>query len=206
MGSDQHFRLGDAAARRRRTRAQVLLGAAAVVIAVAVGAGVVNNQRSDEDAAAADQMAKDDPERSDSGGNASSNGEESADEAPPDSASQAPPLSAVPAAPGEFKRVVTDEPLREIRSDNLRADLVALQQRSLPVSATADYDGVVLTAPATFRCAPADFGRVYLVGVEYERNSAVVSFREPVGATQVAEVLACGTGDVLRSTSIPAPR
>ena len=196
----------DAAARRRRTRAQVLLGAAAVVIAVAVGAGVLNNHRGDKDVATADQMAKDDPERSDSGGDAATNSEESAAEPTPgDTASEAPTLGAVP-TPHDLKRVVTDEPLREVRPDNLRADLVALQQRTLPVSAAADYDGVVLTAPAAFRCSPAQFGNGYLVGVSYAGKSAVVAFREPMGATQVADVLACGTGDVLRSTTIPAPR
>ncbi|TWG92671.1 hypothetical protein L615_000700000780 [Nocardioides sp. J9] len=94
--------------------------------------------------------------------------------------------------------------LRQVRPDRLREDLVAIQHLALPTRAAADYSNAVLTAPADFMCEPADFGAGYLVGVTYDGGSAVVAFREPMGSNQVAEVLACGTGDVLHSTILPA--
>jgi hypothetical protein len=99
---------------------------------------------------------------------------------------------------------VTDEPLREVRPDRLRDDLVALQRATLPHPATADYTRTTLTAPANFMCEDADYGSGYLVGVEYAATPALVAFREPVGTSQVADVLACGTGDVLHSTTLTA--
>lgn len=196
----------DPAARRRRTRVRVLLGAAAAVIAVAVGAGILKDR--EDDVTAADQIAEDNPARSDSGNDAAAPNE-AASEAPGATSgapSDVPSRSSLSAtAYPNLKRVVTDEPLREIHADALRADLVALQQAALP-HAAADYQAATLSAPAAFRCEPADFGAGYLVGVTYEGKPAVVAFRKPMGSTQVAEVLACGTGDTLRSTSIAAAR
>lgn len=199
----------DAAARRRRVRVRVLLGAAAAVVAVAVGAGILNNDMdgdagdaatatSDEaparDAAgAADELQEHDA-GSDSDTQAESTAGSYADSASP---SAAPEVSAL-------KRVTTDEPLRRVRPDHLREDLVALQHYSLPHPAAADYQQATLTAPADFMCEAGDFGRGYLVGALYDGKPAVVAFRDPVGSNQAAEVLACGTGDVLHSTILAA--
>lgn len=197
----------DPAARRRRMRARFMLVAAAAVVVGAVGIGVVNDGATD-DLSAADQMAEGDPARSDAGGaiedGAIEDGSASGDDGKAfdeDSAEQ--PPAAAPDLVVEPQRIVVDQPLREVRATNLREDLVALQHSTLPNPATDDYSGATLTAPASFVCEPADFGRGYLVGIEYDGKPAIAAFREPVGQTQAAEVLACGTGDVLHSTTLP---
>lgn len=199
----------DPAGRRRRTRARIVLGAAAAVAVVAVGVGIANDQGGQGDSAAtADQLSARDPARTD-------------DDAPhayaADGASPSPSsdVGAVTSQQGEAgggleksttpapRRVATDEPLRTVRIDRLQEDLMALQRITLPHAATADYTGATLTAPQDFRCAEASYGPGYLVGVRYDDQPAVVAFREPMGTTQEADVLSCGTGDVLRSTTLP---
>ncbi|HWJ09426.1 MAG TPA: hypothetical protein VNS46_08625 [Nocardioides sp.] len=193
----------DAAARRRRVRVRVLLGAAAAVVAVAAGAGIVNDTDRDGDASTA--SADDLPARDDAGALAegdtakSDASEETSGGTVQDAASAAPEVaSPLP------RRVVSDQPLREVSADRLRESLVALQHVSLPHPAEADYSVATLSAPADFMCEAADFGTGYLVGVQYDGKPAVVAFREPVGSNQAAEVLACGTGDVLHSTILAA--
>jgi hypothetical protein len=198
----------DPFARHRRVRARYLLAAAAVVVAGAVGAGIVTDRGGSDDAmTAADQMSDDDPARSDAGGDSGlaespASGDDKA--VVPSTAGQEAAPSQPSSLPVEPRRIVTDEPLREVRADSLREDLVALQHITLPHPAAAEYDGATLTAPKDFMCEPADFGLGYLVGVEYDGKPAVVAFRDTVGQTQEAEVLACGTGDVLHSTTLAA--
>lgn len=199
----------DAAARRRRVRVRMLLGAAAAVVAVAVGAGVVNDTPGDggADASTAADEAPARDEDSAAAGDDGAVGEELAEGGSTlegESASPSSPSSAPEPGAAELRRVVTDERLRDVRADRLREDLVALQHVSLPHPATADYSRATLTAPADFMCEPAEFGPGYLVGVRYDGRPAVVAFREPMGSNQAAEVLACGTGDVLHSTILPA--
>lgn len=189
----------DPAARRRRTRVRVLLGAAAAVVAVGVGAGILSDGGSGEGMTAA-EVAESGPARSDDPGSAAG---ESADE-PPASLQEKDANDATPGRGTAPRRFVTDEPLREVRPERLQADLVAIQHASLPHPATADYDHTTITAPASFMCEDADYGRGYLVGVEYDARPALVAFREPMGSSQVADVLACGTGDVLHSTTLKA--
>lgn len=197
---DHHVVPLDAAARRRRFRARALVAAAAVVIAGAVGAGLLSDQGGN-DPSAADEMAQGDPDRS-----------AALDEAPPSAvptseagggaeATSAAPTTAREMVP-DLQRLVADGPLREVRADHLSEDLVALQQLTLRDPGAADYDGTTLTAPDDFVCEPAAFGPGHLIGVEYAGKPAVVAFREPVGQTQAADVLACGTGDVLHSTTL----
>lgn len=191
----------DPAALRRRRRVRVLLGAAAAVAVVAVGVGIVSDHQSGEDLSAASEAAKDDSARGTATGEAGGT-----------ALKDAPEAAAVPSGTAadssgphvEARRVPTDEPLREVRIAHLREDLVALQHVTLPHPSSADYSGATLTAPDDFMCDPAPFGPGHLVGIEYDGKPAVVAFRAPVGSTQVAEVLACGTGDVLHSTSLAA--
>lgn len=193
----------DPFARHRRVRARFLLVAAAVVVAGAVGAGVISDRDGSGDNAmtAADQISDDDPARSDAGALAESPEDDKVGESTvgQEAAPSQPSGRAV-----EPRRIVTDEPLREVRPDRLREDLVALQHITLPHPAAADYSGATLTAPKDFMCEPADFGLGYLVGIVYDGKPAVAAFRQSVGETQAAEVLACGTGDVLHSTTLPA--
>ena len=48
-------------------------------------------------------------------------------------------------------------------------------------------------------CAPADWGPGTPVAVLYERSPAVLVFRPATGDAQVADLVQCGTGEVLRS-------
>ena len=50
---------------------------------------------------------------------------------------------------------------------------------------------------------PAAWGRGVLVAVRNDGAPAYVAFRQPMGASQVVEVLQCGTAEVLRSTTLP---
>ncbi|GAA3670360.1 hypothetical protein GCM10022237_32720 [Nocardioides ginsengisoli] len=195
----------DRAARRRRTRVRVLFGAAAAVALVAVGVGTLGN-RSSNDAAAGDASTaaeapadrSDSPEAAPEGSALKSATDDST------TSNNRVPDSVAGGYAAELRRVDTDQPLRRVRPDHLRADLVALQAAVLPDPATADYSGLTLTAPADFMCAAAAFGPGHLVGVEYDGTPAVVAFRKPMGTTQEAEVLSCGTGDVQRSTTLAA--
>lgn len=203
----------DDAARARRTRLRWLLGAAAAVVVVGIGGGLLGDG-SGNDATTASDSSDSAPQRAESAAEPPAG----ADAAPRESADSADSagggvagltkdLSAAPStAPdrqlaGALKRVDDGSPLRDVRADRLRADLVALRG-VLPTKAV-DYRGTTLLAPADFVCDPAGFGAGRLVGVRYDGAPAVVAFRAPVGSTQVAEVLACGTGDVLRSTTLP---
>ncbi|UMG94194.1 hypothetical protein [Nocardioides sp. TF02-7] len=94
----------------------------------------------------------------------------------------------------------------DLQPDGLAARLARLQAVALPESEVADYDHTTVTAPAGFRCAPADWGPGVLVAVRYDGRPALVAFREPMGRSQVVEVLQCGTGEVLRSVTIAATR
>lgn len=52
-------------------------------------------------------------------------------------------------------------------------------------------------------CAPADWGPGTPVAVLYERSPAVLVFRPATGDAQVADLVQCGTGEVLRSVTLP---
>ncbi|MEV5000447.1 hypothetical protein [Nocardioides sp. LML1-1-1.1] len=188
----------DAAARRRRLRVRVLLGAAAAVVAVALGAGYLSDDRGDDlTASTADEAPARSTEPSDGAGSVQDKAESLASAA--DS-----PAPGSPPGDAVLRRIDSDQPVRDVRPERLRTDLVALQRATLPHPAAADYTTATLTAPADFLCQPADFGTGYLVAVRYDGQPAVVAFRQPVGASQAAEVLTCGTGDVLHSLTLPA--
>lgn len=183
--------------RHRRRNAAVMLGAAAAVVAVAVGAGQLVRDPVDDGGAPSSTTAESGVER----GQADAAEPERAD-APAD-ADQGSAGAVEDNLTAERSRT-TDEPPREVRPRRLVADLTALQDTALPHPATADYGRTQVTAPTDFPCASAPWGRGVVVGVLYDGMPAMVAFREPMGESQVAEVLQCGTGDVLRSTTLPA--
>ncbi|WP_408897497.1 hypothetical protein ACJ5H2_21620 [Nocardioides sp. R1-1] len=193
----------DPAALRRRRRVRVLFGAAAAVAAIAVGVGIVSDPGSGEDAALSGLAEDGSARESAVAGSAGGDDQASVPEAAP-APSAAPPDAREDSALLTLQRVPAEGPLHEIRAAHLREDLVALQHLSLPHPSTADYAGTVLVAPPEFVCEPAAFGPGRLIGVQYDGQPAVVAFRAPVGTTQVAEVLACGTADVLQSTTLTA--
>jgi hypothetical protein len=73
----------------------------------------------------------------------------------------------------------------------------------LAAPAAADYVAVPAQAPQDFACDLTTWGRGVLVGVRYDGAPAFVRFLEPMGDSQVVEVLQCGTGEVVRSTTLP---
>lgn len=194
----------DAAARHRRVRVRVLLGAAAAVVAVAAGAGIINHDQGNDGGDAATATSDEAPARDEGGVEADELAEGAPGAVTDGRTEESSPATEAPQGTADLERVTVDGQLRQVRPDRLREDLVALQHFSLPHPATADYSRATLTAPADFMCEAADFGRGYLVGVLYDGRPAVVAFREPVGSNQAAEVLACGTGDVLHSTILAA--
>lgn len=198
----------DPAARRRRTRVRALLAAAAVVVAGGLGAGVLSDRGlGRSDLASSERLADDRVQRESPGALSADTPGAAAPEAGSHSGgltgSQDGAGSSAGAPPD---RVITQEPLRPVRPDQLRADLIAVQRASIPGPGSADYAHVTLTAPADFVCPPADYGPGYLVGIQYAGQPAIAAYREPAGDTQVAEVLACGTADLLHSTTLPVRR
>ncbi|TYL55276.1 hypothetical protein FXB39_02640 [Nocardioides sp. BGMRC 2183] len=210
----------DLAARRRRRLMRGVLGAAAAVVVIGLGLQFTDDTIGD----GVSSLADGDPDRGNDAAGAIESGDGSGDtqddttsesqldefaeadagdqsqRSGPTNEDQAPRSSLA-----EAKRRTVDEPVRVIRDAHLRDDLVALQDRGLPAPATADYSGVVVTAPPGFACAEMELGPGIYVAARYRGEPALVGFREPVGSTQVADVVRCGTGDILRSMTLPAP-
>jgi hypothetical protein len=68
---------------------------------------------------------------------------------------------------------------------------------------TVTADGANLRS--LYDCAPAAWGRGRLAPVLYDGEPAVLAFRKPMGDSQVVDLLECGTGDILRSVTLPRP-
>ena len=66
-------------------------------------------------------------------------------------------------------------------------------------------DGPELSRSEAFMCPSAAWGPGKLVGVLYDSVPSVLIYRPRAGDTQTVELLHCGSGDVLRSTVLPAP-
>lgn len=64
--------------------------------------------------------------------------------------------------------------------------------------------GPGLSFSRDFSCTPANWGAGRLIPVLYKGTPKVMALRAPVGKTQVVEVLQCGTGEVIRSLTLPA--
>lgn len=181
--------------RTRRHRLVAVLGAAAAVVVFGLAIGTFFQSGED----AANEAAPADTGAVDRGDAASADDDSAARE-------EAPEVEATPqdAMPSEEVTLSTDQPAARLYSRHLAHHLGELQHRVLPQPITADYSRATITAPANFPCASADWGRGVLVAVRYDGKPALVAFREPMGRSQVAEVLQCGTGEVLRSVTLPA--
>ncbi len=90
-----------------------------------------------------------------------------------------------------------------VGSRHLTRDLARIQGKVLAAPEDADYTPGVVYAPQDFSCRIVRSGRGILVGVLYDGDPAFVRFLEPIGDSQVVDVLQCGTGDPLRSTTLP---
>ncbi len=195
----------DLAARRRRRRAAALLGAAAAVTVFGFGFNAVVSDTGSDDAATGGEVLDEDVQRG---------VEPEVAASPTEDYGQA-DADASEADPGDVTRdedfdtvedgtILIDGPAPRIRPGRLVDDLVAVRDSVLPASASTDYDRTLVAAPEGFMCDEADWGPGILVAVRYDGDPAIAAFREPVGDTQVVEVLQCGTGDALRSVTVPA--
>ena len=179
----------DIAARRRR-RTFTLLAAAAAVVVAGVGIGqVVEPTDGDDDNGGGDSsIAVDAP-----GSNA-----DRPDEAAPERAETMDPQELE--ALGEPAHITARSFATEVRR---------LQDRPGVRSYASDgvmMDGSQLTAPsAEFSCGAAEYGAGKLIAVRYNGRPAVLVYRPPAGETQIVDLLQCGSGDTIRSTTLPLP-
>jgi hypothetical protein len=180
--------------RTRRHRVAAVLGAAAAIAVFGLAVGTFFD-RGQDDASTADSASPGAVDR----------GDIAADELEGQFDADAPTN-----ADGEDMSHRTESAVpREITGDftvrprHLVLDLAVLQEVVLPDPYAADYDLVSISEPEGFSCRTAAWGTGVLVGVQYDDAPAFVAFREPMGTSQVVEVLQCGTGDVLRSTTLP---
>lgn len=183
------------AARRRRTAASLLVAAAAVVV-VGVGVGQLVDRTSGSDDSAAD------------GGAVSREAEDGLTAGSPEAHAEEEPGAGAPSSPPSYASAVVGR----VSSDQFAAD--AEQLRGALPSFAAQGEFVELDASrvpnrlvdrgGAFTCAAARWGEGALVPVLFDGTPAVLAYRPPDGDTQVVVLLQCGTGDDLRSTTLPA--
>jgi hypothetical protein len=100
-------------------------------------------------------------------------------------------------------RVTSEHGPYVVHSRHVTRDLARVQAAVLDQPRTAHYGKTTIHEPRDFSCPTAQWGRGILVAARYDDAPAYVAFRQPMGDTQVVEVLQCGTGDLLRSTTLP---
>ena len=88
-----------------------------------------------------------------------------------------------------------------VSSDTFAADAERYRERAL----LAQQKPAAPEAEQDFACEPAGFGDGTLVPVLYDEMPAVLAYRPPTDDAQVVDLLQCGTGDVLRTTTLPVP-
>ena len=202
-----------AAARRRR--AASMLVAAAAVIAVGIGLGQVvdlsgsgsgSDSSGTEGAVTAERDQERErsiaPDRGDTGEGGSSPGGAAANDelSPGATMSREEPPRAV---------VVVDRRLARVGDDSFSDDAAIVQRRAIRTGGGPSARVARLRAaprPVARRwqdCAPAEWGEGIPVAVLYDGEPAVLAFRAPAGDSQVVDLLQCGTGGVLRSTTLP---
>ena len=205
-----------AAARRRR--AGSMLVAAAAVVAVGIGLGQVvdlsggssaDSSAGSDGAAESSVSAERDeqrersaaPDRGDTGEGLSSPGGAAANDVGPGTTMmREEPRRAV---------VVVDRRLARVGDDSFSDDAAVVQRRAIRTGGGPSARVARLRAaprPVARRwqdCAPAEWGEGIPVAVLYDGEPAVLAFRAPAGDSQVVDLLQCGTGGVLRSTTLP---
>ena len=184
--------------RTRRHRVVAVLGAAAAVVVLGLGFATFFNSAEN---GADDAASGDDAGFSERGAQE----EEGAADAAPESAA-----ATEDSLGNETGGVTTSKDVyREgdrafaVRSRQLSRDLARIQDRVLGGPADADYARGLVLSPQDFTCRLAGPSRGVLVAVRYDGRPAFVRFLEPMGESQVVEVLQCRSGDVLRSTTLP---
>ncbi|WP_122819153.1 hypothetical protein [Nocardioides pantholopis] len=176
---------------RRRQRGGRLLAAAACLVVGGVVAGQLVSSDNDSSSDADDQA----------GGGAAT-----ASSTPADSSSEV-PLGMV-VEPSAAPVPTSADPV-EVRPEHFALDAAAISPLSADVAGRgAARSGAAqdaATPAAWFTCEPGPWGDGDLVAVQYEGEPAVLAYRPAEGATRVVEVLRCGTGEVLRSVTVPLP-
>ncbi len=213
------------AARRRRTAATMLAAAAAVAV-VGVGLGQVVGSSAGEDSlmAESDTAASDDSAESADRSEGRASGEdldatgggeiddqldEGLDE---ELAAGAEMLS--DGAVSEFSAledlVVLRGRLADVREERFTRAATRIQRLVIggdaevaPQNTTSLRRAAPRVQRAWQGCAPADWGPGTPVAVLYERSPAVLVFRPATGDAQVADLVQCGTGEILRSVPLP---
>ena len=205
------------AARRRRHVGGLLLAAAAVAVA-AVGVGqVVDLGGSDSGEDASSTAAVDSGEGADrSGGDTAGGSAESlegdlAEEDQPDPVPE--PQSGLVAPQDEATSSSRLQAVTRVRVRVTQFSRDAAQVRAAlgPAPARDEYVApaparlpAVLRTRRVFECGSTDVGPGTWVAVVYDGSSGVLVFRRSDGETQVAELVQCSTGEILRSTTLPA--
>jgi hypothetical protein len=194
----------------RRRRATWLLAAAAAVVAVGIGVGqVVGGSTSGTDDSSA------------GGGNADAQVQDR-DSSGSDSGSDSPGVASEPVPPPKENddgassfdehaapRVATagwvhkssftadaNQLRRAIPDDAVDGEFVQLAADQLP----AGY----VRGTRDFACAPTSWGPGVLVPVFFDGNPAVLAYRPATGESQVVDLVQCGTGNILGSTTLQA--
>jgi hypothetical protein len=183
--------------RTRRHRVVAVLGAAAAVVVLGLGFATFFNSAEN---GADDAASGDDAGFSERGAQ-----EEDAADAAPESAAAPEDSLGNETGGGATNRDVYREGDRgfAVRSRQLSRDLARIQDQVLVVPADADYARGLVLSPQDFTCRLAGPSPGVLVAVRYDGRPAFVRFLEPMGESQVVEVLQCRSGDVLRSTTLP---
>ncbi len=180
----------------RRRRATALLVAAAAVVALGVGLGQLDGGN-DTNGSGADTAVN--AERAPTA--LVEDGESGAAPTP----SVEPPLvqDAAPETTGPVGRVRAghftadvNQLRRAIPEDAPEGEFVQLPRAQLP----KDY----VVSGRAFECPPAPWGPGVLVPVYFDGTPAVLAYRPATGESQIVELLRCGTGESLRSTTLRA--
>ena len=179
----------DLAARRRR-RVVTLLAAAAAVVVAGVGVGQVVNSQDNGDSGTAGTSLN----AEDEGGGADGDSLEAAPQDAP------PPLS------NDQLRALGEPP--RMTSGSFAEQVHRLQDRPgvRAYQSSGPMGGRDLAAKEMdFSCTAADYGVGKLMAVRYNGMPAVLAYRPPAGDTQVVDLMQCGSGDLMRSTTISLP-
>lgn len=200
-----------AAARRRRVASMLVAAAAVVVVGIGLGQVIdLEGSGSGEDTSSSEAGAgvagsSDRAEAPDRSGTSASADEEG-DAAQDSRMSSGRTLSLQKNTRGV---VVLNGRLPRISEKAFVDDVTRLQQRTVRAGGKPSARlGRLRDAPrpvlrAWRDCAPAAWGEGILVAVLDRNEAAVLAFRSPTGDSQVVDLLQCGTGGVLRTTTLP---
>ncbi len=173
----------DLAARRRRRQGGALLVAAAAVVAIGIGVGTVVDRSPGDDGAGGAASSEESFDRGDTQQRTEAGGEAAPSEAPADSGGALARMAPVP-----------------VSSDTFAADA----ERYRAMSERQEKPGFA-ESDQGFACDLTDFGPGVLLPVLFDGVEAVLAYRPPTEDAQVVDLLQCGTGDVVRTTTLPVP-